>query len=272
LATTGILNQSSQEHSYVRNVAISNVLGAGLVVNTARSQNAGPYENLYIAAGANNTSTKNECVVLGGTGSNVGPGDSRGIHGMNCIGNGVGTTGIDLSVSNATLEDVTVSGYANGIVVGDLATVGEPVQSDVLMNIKAAPGAGTMTNLILLSNASAANTSDIDLLAISNTVATNTINDQLSNTTVTGSQASFVAMYALGQPMNVNNSLTQYSRFTTVPSLPSWAAGTVPIAPGSSCSSLGSLYSNTMGTSSANNNLYACVPVSASGAQWKAIK
>ena len=253
-------------------MAISDVLGVALVVDTYGSQNSGPYENLYITAGTGNPSTANQCAAIGGTGANGGPGDLRGIHGLNCIGNGAGATGIDLNTSNTTVADVAVSGYTNGIVVGDLATLNWPVQSDVLMNIQSATGAGAMVNLIVLSNASPTNTTDIDVLAATNIVATNTINDQMTNTIVTGIEAPLVAMYVLGQPINASNSTAQYSRFTTIPSLPSWAAGATPIASGSSCTSPGSLYSNSTGTASGNNNLYACVPLSATSMAWKAVK
>ncbi len=284
LATTGILNQGAEEHSYVRNVAISEILGTGLVVESDTAGNSGPYENLYIAAGTSNTSTANQCVAFGGSGSNAGPPGTRGIHGLTCIGNGHASTGIDLNASNTTVEDLSISGFTNGIVVGDLATSSNPVQSEVLINITAASGAGTMTNLIQLSNAGnctsiggsctaiGTNVTDIDMLAVTNTVATNTINDQLTNTTITHSQAGQVAMYALGQPLNATNSLTQNSLFTTIPSLPSWATGSTSISSGSSCTSLGSLYSNITGTASGSDNLYACIPASASTKAWTAIK
>jgi hypothetical protein len=297
VAIQGILNQYSQEHSYVRNVTITNVQGTGLVVQAnsttnpvGSSGNSGPYENLYITAGGDNNSTTNECAEFGGTGKFAGPTATRGIHGMNCIGNGTAPVGIQLDTSNTTVENVRVSGFTTGIVVGDLAINQFPVQGDVLISIAAGQlGGFTMTNLIELSNAGnctsvnppacpsiETNTSDIDLFGVFNGsgggIATNTINDQLTGTVVTKSQAVQVGMYVLGQPLNPAASLAQSSRFTTVPSYASWAVGaTTAVMAGSSCTTLGTLYSNTLGANGGKNNLYACVATS-SGHKWEDIK
>ncbi len=286
-ATMGILNQNSQEHSYVRNVVISNVSGTGLTVNTNDSGNSGPYENLLITAG---TSSAAQCVVFGGSNPNNGPAGLRGLHGLTCMGNGsASSTGIDLNTANTTVENILVGGFTNGIVVGDLSNTASPtsnawpVQGVVLENIWAAALSGfTMTNLIELSNAGncdsgncfGTTTSDIDLLGINNTVATNTINDQLTGYIVTKAQAQNVAVYILGQPLYYPSVLTgtpaQMTRFTTVPSQTSWGTGSNNVTNGT-CTTVGSFYSNTAGTSGGNDSFFACIPVSGGGAEWKPI-
>lgn len=230
------------------------------------------------------------------TGVNLGgPGGLRGLHGLNCKGNGTASsTGIDINTSNTTLENITVGGFTNGIVIGDLSNAGPPtntkqwpVQGVVLENIQA--GSGTMTNLIQLSNAGTCfdsncegtTTSDIELLGITNFLGncTNTINDQLTGYTVTKSQAGSVAMYVVGQPTYYLNvapkSAAQMTRFMTIPTETStgtgstpWGFGTTNVT-GKTCTIVGSFYSNTAGSS--GNNFFACIPQSGGTKKWEPI-
>lgn len=271
-SVVGIENDVSQERSYVSRVSMYSMAGTGLkigpqpqpVSGCCRAQNSGPYSSIYYEA----SGTAGTCVNI------LGQGDSRGIHGITCIGNGSTNAAIYLDASNVTIEDAHLDGFGTGILIGSntTSTGTNPVQSNVLLNITGSVDSGAMTNVIEIANpaSSAVLSTDVTIMGVtslhdSNGNPTNTIYDQLTSTTLSYTGASHVGMYVLGETIG-----NGYSRFTTSAAAPTWGVGTATSISGS-CTSVGTLFSNISGTSSGGNNLYACVPTSSTANGWKAI-
>jgi hypothetical protein len=265
----GIENDVSQERSYVSRVSMYGMAGTGLKIGSAaqsgsgccQAQNSGPYSNIYYES----SGTSGTCANI------LGQGDLRGIHGITCIGNG-SSVGIYLDSSNVTIEDAHLDGFTTGILIGSntTSTTANPVRSNVLLNISGSVDTGSMTYLIDISNANSSNTMDVTVLGAtsfhdSSGNPSNTIYDQLTGTTLAYSSDSHVGMYVLGESIGGG-----YSRFSTSATYPTWGVGKASSISGS-CTSVGSLFSNISGTSSGNNNLYACVPTSTTANGWKAI-
>jgi hypothetical protein len=260
----GILNMDSQELTYAKRVSFFNFAGVGLQVgapcngvNTceyyAQGQNSGPYEQIYYSGSGT-------CAQIYGAGI-------RGIHGITCVGSSSPAAGILLDSSSNTLEDVTLSGFKDGIKIGSLST-SSPTQSeswnDALINIHGS----AINNLIHICGsqvtqpclpASTPAPQDLNLLSVSSTGGT-TIQDDVTNTPLTDSH---VGIYALGEPQATLATGTGNSRFTTSSNLPSWFVGTAQL--GSGITSLtcpaaaqGSIYTATTG-SAANGTLWGCV-------------
>jgi len=261
----GIANTSSQELSYANNINLYGILGTGLSVTTTQAQNSGPYSNLVCnpgPSGSGFTSTTT-CVDINNTG------DLRGIHGLTatvgsdsvCPGSTCPTAAIYLDSSSTTIEDAHFEGFANGILVGSVATA----KGDVIFNVSGGGSTltGPTTNVIEIGS----NTSDLSIMGV--TAGTNptspnpnSIYDTLNSPTLTLTDA-HVALYAIGEPVGSYG----YSRFTTSATgvVPTWGGGGG--APSGSCK-VGSLYSNTAGASS-SSTLYLCALVSGSPA-WVA--
>lgn len=231
----GIHNPSSQERSYVRDVALSSVAGKGLLVD-ASSGHSGPYSDISFSGSGT-------CAQIIGS-------NTRGIHGLTCTSTGSGSSAVLLDAANNSIEDVYISGsYTNGILVGGNGAA----QGNVLFNINGASG---VANVISISNAHPVG--DLTIMGVT-TSGGNSIADSLTNTTLSDT---YVGMYILGEPVTGNGTNVGYSRFTTSPSVPAWLVGSS--APNGSCST-GSLYSNTSGPQS--STLSACV-----NRGWKSIQ
>jgi hypothetical protein len=278
----GIDNLYAEELSYAKHVNIKNAWGTGLLLSTgpasqgtATPSHSGPYEDLFIAPGSSAPSTA-ACLkfIDGGMNSNVTGAEPRGVHGVTCqAANGTTlSAGIYLDQGGISIEDVHLDGqtsgaFGDGIVIGDnleFGTTSFPPQSDVIFNVT---GSGSITNLIHIcanqvsgpcqhvqNNPSLP--SDLSLLGLNKGIATNSIKDELTGTTLSDST---VGMYILGERFTVNgSSTTAYTRFTTSnnASVPSWYVGTNSSVTGSSCPT-GSLYSRTTGTS--GTTLWGCV-------------
>jgi len=292
----GVENQASQELTFVDHVAFNDSPSSaqahgllGLNVNSYNSTNAsrniclpassrpsecssnnsGPYSSLTFTAGSDAGSDAQCAAITGMAGI-------RGIHGLTCTTASSSTgAGITLDGDNTTIEDVYVNGFADGIHVGGATYA---TQADVLLNIT---GGTSVTNLIYIDSASSAaagssncptltpanpnTTPDVCDLSILHATsgANNTINDQITGALLSNSSDPFVAMYALGENLvPASGSIAQYSRYTTSPSQPNWSIGNTSPASGASCTTNGSLYSNTS-TSSTTGTLFACV-----ASQW----
>ena len=112
---TGALWIDSEEQSALRHVLITGCPGTGLSVsgNSAQSQNAGPFEDLYVVSGANNIPVANT------VGISIDKGDSeiRGIHGATVNFTGANVTPTNCMVINTggSYTDIHLEGCTNGI-------------------------------------------------------------------------------------------------------------------------------------------------------------
>jgi len=199
------------------------------------------------------------CVVINGT---VG---TRGIHGLNCSTPSLSGAAIDVEGSNNSLEDISLSGANGTNTDGILIGLHNPAQNNVLFNIR---GSG-FSNLIHISpvfgndssqsncpavdtlHTSVYNVCDITIMGVTNGTSGSgitTIYDQVSGATLNDSS---LGMYILGEPVQsgttgTNDTFLGYSHFTTSLSWPTWLVGTGQ-ASGTTCPSIGSLYSVTSG-------------------------
>jgi len=177
--------------------------------------------------------------------------EPRGIHALTCTGSG-NPTGILLDGVAASIEDVFISGFGDGVLVGSRG----PAPSNILLNIR---GDTNLTNLIHISSQTTggvANVTDLTILGVTSSASTGkTIRDDLTGPVLAYSTDPSVALYMVGEPVAVGGS-TAYSRFSSSSTVPTWLVG--GSAPAHSCAA-GSLYSITSGAT----HLYGCV-----GAAW----
>jgi hypothetical protein len=240
----GILNQNSQELSFVDHVTISNVTGTGLFLGdsgagSGNARNSGPYSNLWINSGSSATSATS-CIEIQTR--------TRGIHGVTCTaeaGTSGSAAGIHLDANSNTLEDIHLEGVVDGILVGDTASA----SSNVLLNITGGPsggGTGPIKNVIHISAAKPV--SDLSILGVYNEgVSNDTIQDDVTSTDLTDTT---IGMYALGEALAGGG----YSRFSTSPNVPAWfVSGS---SPSGTCVN-GSLFSNKGGSS--GSTLWVCI-------------
>jgi hypothetical protein len=285
----GIDNSFAQELSYVQHVSMVNMGKVGLFNG---SGNVGPYSDLSIAV----TSTAKACVET--------TGPPRGFHGLSCTclqSNGTICSSSDSTLNpNAgiylggiapsglpagyatSVEDVFVDGFDEGIFVGGsgpspTGPVTAPAFDYLLFNIV---GGSNINNLIHISGAQSTasfcppqnnppqtvnNVCDITVLGATS-AANNTIVDDLNNTTLSNSTDPTVGMYIVGEQVTGGGITIGNSRFTTSPSIPSWAVGTT--TPATPCA-IGDLYSITAGTS--GTTLWGCIGVGPGGSHWSPI-
>jgi hypothetical protein len=249
--------------------------GTGLQIGSAAqpstAQNSGPYSNIYYQA----SGTAGICASI------YGQGDSRGIHGITCLGNSSTNAAIYLDSNNVTIEDAHLDGFATGILIGSQAATSNTSKGNVIFNVTGTAVSGTnMTALIEICGVTAsspcpANTSaateitDITIMGVANNASTttNSIVDLQTGATLSFSPNKNVGMYVLGESITASSTVVGFSRFTTSPSYPTWGVGASSIS--GSCTSVGSLFSNVNGSS--GNNLYACIPTSSTARNWKVI-
>ena len=266
----GIENICAQERSYVDHVSLRNFEGTGLLVDTVgQGQNSGPYSNITFLG----TGTSAVCANI------YGSGPTRGIHNMKCVGGG-GTSevGIYLDASGNSLEDISLAGFADGILVGNNPSSSVySARGNVLLNIVKA---GSITNSVVHICGSLSTSgdcsghglvSDLSILQVyGNGAAHGTIEDDTissgstsSPTLVTDSQ---VAIYAIGESMGGGS-----SRFTTASQsarVPSWLVGSGQASgscTGSPKNRAGTLYSD-MSSGPNPDTLYVC-----DGSNWKVV-
>jgi hypothetical protein len=287
----GIVNQYSQELSYVDDVALTRITGTGLILSGGSmpsgslSSCPGSYGRIYCVWGSGNSgpytnisySGSGACAyIFAGPDPSNGvvlatPSDTRGIQGLIC--NTTAATGAVIYVDspNNDLEDISISGAGqDGIQVGDSSAAHANILFNIsgsglanLIHIKnATPGTGGTASLCQPGNTTnPPNACDVTILGARQiSSVTNTVQDDLTNTTVTDSS---VGMYVLGEmiPGGVG-----YSRFTTSPNWPSWSFGTGTVS--GACPKVGSLYSLTSGSTSTGSTLYGCQGQSSGGPKW----
>jgi hypothetical protein len=262
-AINGITNVYSQELSYVNRVDLYRITGTGLQIGYGTNQgaqNSGPYSNIRFETGSSTLSASTACAQI------VAAGSTRGIHGLSCIAGtaGTATAAVYLDASSNSIEDVYVSGFSDGIRVGQ----NDAAQSNVILNINT-PVTGGAAKLVHLCNPAAgtcpgtsATVSDLSVMAASSGCTSSgcaTIVDDLTGTALTGISNAYTGMYVLGEA-----TAGGYSRFTTSKTVPTWIVGSS--SPSGSCNT-GALYSNTSGTSGSHNTFWACA-----GATWGDVK
>jgi hypothetical protein len=233
----GVQNSSAQDGSYVDHVALFQIMGTGLLVSGS-AQNSGPYSNITFDTNGS-TAPSGSCAQI----KNV-SGATRGLHGITCISHTQAGNAISLDSSNNSIEDVRIVGWDTGVMVGSQGAA----SSNVLLNITG-DTAGTSLEPVYVVQVSKLNTvSDLAIVGVSTAITnsyTYTLYDQLTSSSPTITTP--VGLYVLG-----DSSGGGYSRFTTVPSVATWAVGAGVPPPSSACAS-GSLFTNTTG-----GHLYVC--------------
>jgi|SRR3984957_18330092 len=256
-----ISNQYAGESSFVDHVSLYRFIGTGLSVSNAGSStyanNSGPYSNITFDTGSSSGTSSTVCaqiLSLNGT---------RGIHGLRCnAGSRDATVAVLLDSSNNSIEDVTIASFYNGILIGSQANA----HSNVLLNIVGDTNQGTVESPINVIQISSNHTvTDLSIMGVVNQGTGGgeyTIVDDETSTTL--SDAS-VGVYALGEQRN-----GVYSRFTTSPSVVTWAVGSN--YPRGTCAQ-GSIYSCTGSSSNCTKSLtpYALWACKSSGG-WTGVE
>jgi hypothetical protein len=247
-AVNGIVNNHAQELSYASHINLFQILGTGLQIvghPSSGAHNSGPYSDINFDTQAKAATATTVCAQI------LGAMPTRGIHGLTCVSNGTPNTAVLLDSSNTSIEDVHISGFQDGVLVG----ANSSAQGDVLLNIAGDSG---VANVVHIANVPANGVSDLNLVAIGNAGgAVNTIRDDQTATTLSDA---VVGMYALGEPVLAGGQIIGFSRFTTSTSAnaATWATGTSAIPANTSCAARGSLYSNARGTHGGKNTWYVC--------------
>jgi hypothetical protein len=282
-ALDGVDNSNAEELSYLQRVAILNTEGTGLYLattpnpsgngNLGTASHSGPYLDLYISAGSKAVSST-ACIKVDDS-------QPRGLHGVTCTASSTTApnAGIYLDGGNVSIENVLLSGFTDGILVGSetqqTSLLGlQDIYADVLANIA---GSTPLTNLIHICNPSSLKGNclsggfspvDIAISGVTGASGINTIEDDLTNTTLTDT---VVALYDLGEPVQGGGAPVGYSRFSSSPSVPAptWLVGTASAPNNASCTAVanGSLYSRGSNAASGSNTLWGCI-----GGKWVAIK
>jgi hypothetical protein len=258
----GIVNNFSEELSYVDDVVMTNMGGVGLGLGASytsgnsnnTSANSGPYTKIsYQGSGT--------CLSILGSYSGT-----RGVHGLTCSGSSATGPAILVDGANNTLQDIQITGYADGILIGSRG----PAVGNVLTNISGSVS-GSGKGLVHISSSQTHNTvgtsgaqstcpvypttstaidnvCNLTVFGVGTGGAGTAIQDDLTATAITDPT---VAMYALGEqiPYGVGSngsggSLLGRSRLTTSAPLSTnsvtWYTGST--VPATSCA-VGSLYS-----------------------------
>jgi len=257
LTVTGIKNSFAGTLSYVDHVGLYHILGTGLWINSAAATGSGPYSNINFTISTSVPTTI--CAKIDGVNG------TGGIRNLSCINNNqvtIASAGVLLDSSNNSIKDLNIAGFTDGVLVGANATA----TNNVLINVYGdtvccTTGTPPVVNVVHVSSNNTV--SDIALMGVSNGVNVAnqyTVRDEVTGTILPVSTDPIVGLYALGKASN-----NGYARFTTSPSVPSWATGTQS-PPGGSCAQ-GSIYSCT--ASGCSHVLWGCP---APGGTWAYIK
>src|SRR4029077_16877456 len=139
LTINGISNSVSQELSYVKHVNLYQIVGTGIAIS-GTSQNSGPYTDIGFSLGTAPPASTTAC-------AHIITASTRGIHGLTCTGNlssgTIPTSAVLLDASNNSIEDVTVQGFKNAVLIGSNASA----QDDVLLNIRGGTNVSTVVGI-----------------------------------------------------------------------------------------------------------------------------
>jgi hypothetical protein len=263
LGANGIVDAYAQELSYVKDVGIINIPtgGTGLWLATHYVGSSGPFSNIYYSGSGT-------CAqIFDGQSDNLGIDNTRGIHGLTCTApSSVSGAAIKLDGSHNSIEDVYISGFSDGILVGSQFSA----QGNLIFNVT---GSG-VTKLVHISpqtslysncppaiqniaggpnNILVQNVCDLTILGVTSGGGSGvySIYDEITGAHLTDTN---VGIYALGEQISIATNVFAYSRFTTSPSIPAWSVGGSPSG-GTGCAT-GSLYSVTSGSPP---TLWGCV-------------
>jgi hypothetical protein len=130
-ATVGVRNQTSQEHTSVERVKITNCSDTGLEVTTPGAQNSGPYRDIHITTGSSATASTTcsrigigvtaNCPVITGT-HQCEVYSVRGIDGMTCdtsLSTTQPSVGLDVSGQGGRYRNIFIKGPAVGVRLGN---------------------------------------------------------------------------------------------------------------------------------------------------------
>jgi len=254
----GITNGFSRDFSSVDHVSLYRIRGTGLLIEGSATD-SGPYSNITFDTGGSAGVASTVCADI------LNAGGTRGIQQLSCKSEtNDASAAVLLDSSNNSIEDVTIAGFYNGILVGSQA----PAQSNVLVNITddtkhtcnpVCPPINTIHIASYTTNGEP-NVTDLSIMGASNDgMGTTTIADDLTGTYLFDPT---VGIYALGESANGG-----YSRYTTSPNAATWAVGAS--YPQGTCAR-GSLYScigGGTGTTCSSNALWACA-LSGSTVGW----
>ncbi|HWY60001.1 MAG TPA: hypothetical protein VNZ03_36395 [Terriglobales bacterium] len=274
---SGISNQNSQERTYVDRVNLTGISGTGLYVGTTgEGQNSGPYSNIAFSSSGSSAI----CAQI------LGSGPTRGIHNLSCTDTNGTLPGVAiyLDAHGNSIENVSVGGFKNGIVLGsDTSSCGSTpcrAKGNVLVNIAGNSSISGMSNVVHICGSVSATVcpnrpsdptvTDLTVLGVTKNGATNAIDDDNipvpSPGTATKITDATVAIYAVGDDSIAGS--TAFTRFTTASgstSVPTWLLGNSAVLVGSSCQP-GTIYTNRS-SSGIGTTLYACT---SSG--WAAVR
>jgi hypothetical protein len=293
-AVNGIINDCAQEASYVNNINLFNLGFTGLLVGTGATD-SGPYNNVnFTAVNFSGTQTcdgvSTPCPVC----ANI-QAQTRGLHGMTCIGNytvshntvsppSFPTAGIYVNWGFNSLEDIHVESFWDGIRVGDTsATFAGPVavsnitvadDQNVAVGgpvINAIPICGSKTSSsseVKCSVNTAQSINDVTLTQINDiqttgtsTSGTDTVEDDTTGTYIASDSTGATliqGLYALGESLGGGYSLFAFNPPNSLSAVPSWGVGNKNLGSGTtSCAVPGAVYSNTAATSS-NQAMFIC--------------
>jgi hypothetical protein len=252
----GILNKFAGQGSYVNNVTFNQILGVGLTISGTSAQGSGPYSNLKFDDTKAQSQSTTSCVELASD-------NTLGLHGITCLANDTNApAGIYVDASHNTIEDVTVQGFLDGIVIGQNAVA----QNDVIIGFTDTTSSSEdMAAVELASNAS-----NIVILGVSNSSKKVIVEDDVTGFNPTNTPS--MAVYVLG-----NSESGGYSRLSTGVGVisgaisttnnpPTWASGSADPLLNKACAP-GSLYSDT--ASASGFALYVC---SAATHFWVGVK
>jgi hypothetical protein len=263
-ALIGIQNYYAQEHSYVDHVTLYHLWDVGLDIGSTSggtATNSGPYSNIHYETGSNAPSTAVCAQIEGLSGT-------KGIHGMTCNSTPNAQSAILLDSSNNTIEDVRITGFYDGVLVGAKATAQSNVLRNIVGDITPSGSKPPPANAVHIS--SAQKVTDLAILGAANVLTASsgqyTIYDEATGAQLQSTDAadSSVAMYVLGQGKNNGR-----VRFSTSPSVPTWAVGSS--APTGACQP-GSIFSCTGSTSQCTASGSAYTLWGCPGNTWQGIK
>jgi hypothetical protein len=271
-----ISNANCGNQSYVKGVTLYRVLGTGLNV-TSDAGGSGPYVNItFDTLGLTNTSSSTTGIYLGAA--------TSGFRGVLCTDSVTGTsynaipgTCVSVHASGNALQDVRIEGLKLGIDVNASNTTllnvdGDttPIKTLWTVNVVQIEQGVQDVAVIGVSNSciSPSTICVVDQLEVCRSGAQvcsesdYTIYDNSASAPppITAANDQYVAMYAIGDPITVGGG-TAYSRYTTSPHAANWSTGAGSIL-SNSCTTPGSLYSNTNGLSP---GLLVCSAVTTTG-------
>ena len=255
----GIQNQYAGQGSYVSHVGMNGVQGIGLQVTNPSSgpvysQNSGPYSD--ISFNVSGGTAKTTCIQI------LNVGGTKGIHRITCnSGNTSAQAAIELDSSSNSVEDVLITGFQDGILIGANGSA----QGNSIINVTdATPSTQDEATIYISSNYTV---TDLSITGINNSCSgtgchSYTLVDNVGQINLLATTDPNLGMYVIGS----NSAGFAFGRFTTSPSAPSWTVGSLAPSPKSPCTR-GSIYSNTGGSP---GSLWVCALLSGV-ATWQVV-